>query len=190
MTLSDVISKPVSPEFDQLFREHYQLVYRTAYGVTGNAEDAEDVLQTIFLRLLRREFPHDLKTNPKGYLYRAAVNVSLNTIRMRRRHVLTGDAERFETVQNTGESESLEDLHRRLYEAIAELDPEGGQKLFKSSSSSDSDSNPVKLGGVTHRRSRGEAVRELIWSDRLPYFVDHRIQRSAGLATSQQVTEG
>jgi RNA polymerase sigma-70 factor (ECF subfamily) len=81
-TLSGVISEPLPPEeLDRIFREHYQLVYRTAYGVTGRAEDAEDVLQTLFLRLLRRGLPLDLMKNPKAYLYRAAVNLSLNTIR-------------------------------------------------------------------------------------------------------------
>ena len=43
----------VANDFEALFREHYALVYRTAYSVTGNRQDAEDVLQTIFLRLLR-----------------------------------------------------------------------------------------------------------------------------------------
>lgn len=57
-------------EFEGLFREHYQLVYRTAYGVTGRAEDAEDVLQTVFLKLLRRGHSPDLYKNTKGYLYR------------------------------------------------------------------------------------------------------------------------
>src|SRR6185503_15470319 len=85
VTLSDVTRAPLTEELDQIFREHHQLVYRTAYGVTGSREDAQDVLQTIFLRLLRREFPPDLKRNPKAYLYRAAVNVSLNTVRARQR---------------------------------------------------------------------------------------------------------
>ena len=64
-------------DFEELFRAHYELVYRTAYSVTGNRPDAEDVLQTIFLRLLRR-LPPDFDRNPKGYLYRAAINLSLN----------------------------------------------------------------------------------------------------------------
>ena len=49
----------VSVEFETLFREHSRMVYRTAYGVTGNREDAQDVLQTIFLRLLRHDVPHE-----------------------------------------------------------------------------------------------------------------------------------
>ena len=34
-------------EFEDLFRDHYQLLYRTAYGITGNRHDAEDVLQSV-----------------------------------------------------------------------------------------------------------------------------------------------
>src|SRR6516225_5781416 len=82
LNVSDVIVEPLDQELEGIFRDHYQMTYRTAYGVTGNAEDAEDVAQTIFLRLLRREFSPDLKKNPKAYLYRAAVNLSLNTIKM------------------------------------------------------------------------------------------------------------
>ena len=52
--------KALAPEFEEIFREHYQLVYRAAYGVTGNRQDAEDVLQTIFVRLIQREIPPDL----------------------------------------------------------------------------------------------------------------------------------
>ena len=52
-------------ELEQLFRDHYQLVYRTAYSVTGTHQDAEDVLQTIFLRLLRRQTHPDLNERSK-----------------------------------------------------------------------------------------------------------------------------
>ena len=74
--------------FEDLFLEHYQLVYRTAYGITGRTEDAEDVLQTVFLRLLRRGAAPEFQRNTKGYLYRAAVNRSLDVLHTRQRHVL------------------------------------------------------------------------------------------------------
>lgn len=98
--------------------------------MTGRREDAQDIAQTIFLRLLRRSMPPDLKKNPKAYLYRAAVNQSLNTIRSRRRHVQMNDAESFEKAVTSSESDAAEELHKRLYDAIAELDPEAGQILI------------------------------------------------------------
>ena len=58
-----------SPGLEQIFLEHKDLIYRAAYRVTGNASDAEDVLQTVFLRLVRQEkFPEI--SNLPGYLHR------------------------------------------------------------------------------------------------------------------------
>ena len=74
---------PVAPpsSLETLFREHHELVYRAAYRVTGNAQDAEDVLQTVFLRLVRRG-AGDV-ANAASYLYRAAVNAALDLVRAR-----------------------------------------------------------------------------------------------------------
>src|SRR6185295_11251160 len=120
--VSDAIGEALEPTFEGIFREHYRMAYRTAYGVIGNSEDADDVAQTIFLRLLHREFPKDLVKNPKAYLYRAAVNESLNLIRSRKRSILTGDAEQFEAPQAAAD-DSAEEIHRSLYEAVVKLNP-------------------------------------------------------------------
>lgn len=70
---------------ESLFREHHALVYRAAHRITGSAADAEDVLQTIFLRLMRSDEARDLTPNPAGYLHRAAVNAALDLVRSRAR---------------------------------------------------------------------------------------------------------
>ena len=129
-TLSSVTSARLTDELDQLFREHYQLVYRTAYGVTGNREDAQDVLQTLFLKLLRQKGQADLKKNPKAYLYRAAVNLSLNVIRQRKRHLLADATERLDEIAHSPAPASAEQIHRHLYEAVAEFDSETAEMLI------------------------------------------------------------
>ena len=58
-------------------------MFATAYRITGNAGDAEDVLQTVFLRLLRRGRNADPLENPESYLRRAAINAALDVIRSR-----------------------------------------------------------------------------------------------------------
>jgi RNA polymerase sigma-70 factor (ECF subfamily) len=58
-------------------------VFRAAYRVTGNAGDAEDVLQTVFMRLLRRDPDAPAVGNTEAYLRRAAVNAALDLIRSR-----------------------------------------------------------------------------------------------------------
>jgi RNA polymerase sigma-70 factor (ECF subfamily) len=130
VTAFKVNTKLTDSDFDQLFREHYELVYRTAFSVTGSAEDAEDVLQAIFLSLVRREFPPDLKKNPKAYLYRAAFNRAVDIVRSRRRDVLTNQAERFASIAAPQDSMAAEDAERRLYEAIANLHPASAQILI------------------------------------------------------------
>jgi RNA polymerase sigma factor (sigma-70 family) len=71
----------VPSEFERVFRAHHGLVFRTAYRITGNAADAEDVSQTVFLRLFRRE--HAAMENEESYLRRAAINAALDVIRSR-----------------------------------------------------------------------------------------------------------
>lgn len=66
-----------------LFRKHHEQVFRAAYRIAGNAQDAEDVLQTVFLRLLRLDAVQPLSGNLAGYLHLAAVNGALDLVRAR-----------------------------------------------------------------------------------------------------------
>lgn len=82
-------------ELTRLFEQHHGLVFSTAYRITGNAADAEDVLQTVFLRLFRREADGTRSVeNSESYLRRAAINASIDLLRERRtnRTVLGSDA--------------------------------------------------------------------------------------------------
>src|SRR5262249_875800 len=120
----NVINGPLTQDFEQIFREHSQMVYRTAYSVTGSRQDAEDVLQTLFLGLLRRGLPPGMRENPKGYLYRAAVNLSLNAVQSRRRHVHIVDTDRLESpVDSTQEENRDEVLQKDLVQAMSQLSP-------------------------------------------------------------------
>lgn len=125
VTMSDVTAER---ELEQLFKEHYQFVYRTAHGITGNSEDAEDILQNIFMGLVRREFPPDLLRNPRAYLYRAAFNLSLNVIRDRKRRPSSEDSETMDSIPAKRNSDADdEELEKRLHEAIAALHPGASQ---------------------------------------------------------------
>lgn len=78
--------RPVDPAaLEAVFREHGADLIRAAYRVTGSMSDADDVLQTVFLRLAGREEPVDLGAGAGAYLRRAAVNAALDVVRGRRR---------------------------------------------------------------------------------------------------------
>ena len=68
-----------------LFREHYKGVFGVAFRITGSHSDAEDVLQTIFVRLTRGWTGREISPNPRAFLYRAAINASLDVVRLRKR---------------------------------------------------------------------------------------------------------
>ena len=122
-TILKMAPLPAVPRIEEIFCEYYQLVYRTARVVTGNHDDAQDVLQTIFLRLQRQGVPPNFE-EPKAYLYRAAVRTSLNLLRSRRRHALTDDSDLFETRRAPSAKSEIDHLLRaQLYQAIDSLSP-------------------------------------------------------------------
>ena len=115
-----------------LFRANHKIVFRAAYRITGSPNDAEDVLQTVFMRLVSREDNRDLLPNPEGYLYRAAVNASLDILRRRAR----GNAISLDTVEmsltpmrsgsNDPEQELADtELREMLRQAVAKLEGRG-----------------------------------------------------------------
>jgi RNA polymerase sigma-70 factor, ECF subfamily len=71
-------------DWERIFRENHALVFRAAYRVLGNAEDAEDVLQGVFLRMLKRDAEAEPVANMTSFLHRAAVNSALDVVRARR----------------------------------------------------------------------------------------------------------
>jgi RNA polymerase sigma-70 factor (ECF subfamily) len=100
------------------------MIFRTAYRITGNAADAEDVLQTIFLRLLRQPVGAAPLDQEESYLRRAAVNAALDVIRQKqasRSVPLNEAAARTEQpVSETG----LQDCLRRALHTLSERSAE------------------------------------------------------------------
>ena len=118
-------------EFEQIYREHSPLVFRTAWGVLGSREDAEDVVQAVFLRLLRSQTPANFQQNPRAYLYKAAVNASLDVLKARRRRpVLVDNVERLEIPAPVSTVVFDEEVHRRLFAAIGQLSADAAETVL------------------------------------------------------------
>jgi RNA polymerase sigma-70 factor (ECF subfamily) len=108
-------------ELDRAYRAHHGMIFRTAYRITGSAADAEDALQTVFLRLLRGAPRAAALENEESYLRRAAINAALDVVRARQadRAVELADL-RDSAHGNTGE---LQELRQALGRALAQLKP-------------------------------------------------------------------
>ena len=112
------IPKPL----DHMYDAHHGMVFRTAHRITGNAADAEDVLQPVFLRMLRRASPERDSSeieNPESYLRRSAVNAALDIVRARQAdHTLE-----LERMPASGSCTELRDLRDTLRRALSKFPP-------------------------------------------------------------------
>ena len=118
--LIEMTSTPVLAGFAELYERHYEAVFRAALRVTGNPADAEDVLQTVFLRVLARREDDDSAARPTAYFRRAAVNAAVDLLRRRMVHAETlyDDSAPHAAVESTP---LLKEVLRR---AVATLDSE------------------------------------------------------------------
>jgi RNA polymerase sigma-70 factor (ECF subfamily) len=81
--IENIMVTQAFPELEEVFRANQVCVLKAAYRVTGSMADAEDVLQSVFLRLARGTVDTDRISNLQSYLHRSAVNAALDLIRSR-----------------------------------------------------------------------------------------------------------
>ena len=72
-------------EFKQRFMPHHRLLYRVAYQLTGNAQDAEDLLQDLYLKLWQKR--DDLPDEAMKEAYLATMIRNLFIDQRRLKHV-------------------------------------------------------------------------------------------------------
>jgi RNA polymerase sigma-70 factor (ECF subfamily) len=64
-------------------------VYRLAYGITRNPADAEEIVQDVFLQMIRKGADFEGRAAVASWIYRITTNVALNKRRGKRREVET-----------------------------------------------------------------------------------------------------
>lgn len=134
LTLIDRALEGDEQAFEALVRRHEARVYRTALGILGKPEDAEEALQDTFLNVYRHlnEFRRDSRFTT--WLTRIAINAALNKLRRQRETVsldaTDGDStefvpQHFEPWQESPESQfAKEEMRRIVHQAIQELSPD------------------------------------------------------------------
>lgn len=106
------VNEPVSSSsLKDLYGHHSRMILSTAWRITGKRDDAEDVLQLIFLRLLKSR-SLDLEAVTGGYLRRAAVNASLDIVRNRGKHQDQSSLEESMALRDTGNGDNPEEILR------------------------------------------------------------------------------
>src|SRR5215467_11430063 len=122
------LAPPSAAELEKTFRENHAMVFRAAYRITGNAGDAEDVLQTVFLRMLKRDPEAEVVGNMPSFLHRAAVNAALDLMRSRQ-NIRSIPLDELEPVlaepahRNPERAQSSGEIREWLRGALARLNP-------------------------------------------------------------------
>src|SRR5476649_1696390 len=118
--------------FRALVERHSRSVFRLAYRMTGNEQDAEDVVQESFLRAYRQLGRFESRANFGTWLYRIVANCSVDLMRSKqaRHDQVRGDslderAMELPAVNVPGPERMAEsaEIERRVQDALHELSP-------------------------------------------------------------------
>jgi RNA polymerase sigma-70 factor (ECF subfamily) len=118
--------------WEQIVQEHQQPVFRLAYLLLGDADDAEDVTQETFIRAYRALGRFDPTRSMRAWLLRIAANLAHNWRRSSGRYILA--LQRLLRIQPAPLStpqqaeQSLED--QTLWASIRELNPPDQQVIY------------------------------------------------------------
>lgn len=119
--------RTVMPTWDELVREHADRVYRLAYRLSGDAQDAEDLTQETFIRVFRSLSSYQPGTF-EGWLHRITTNLFLDMVRRRSRIRMEALPEDYDRVpaEGPGPEQVFHDarLDPDLQSALDSLAPE------------------------------------------------------------------
>ena len=117
-------------EFKQRFMPHYKLLYRVAYYLTGNAQDAEDLLQDTYLKLWQKRDDLPDEAMKEAYLVTMMKNLFVDQRRHKRidasedieAHASPPDERSLdEQIDSRDEVKQVEGLIRQLSERDAKI---------------------------------------------------------------------
>jgi RNA polymerase sigma factor (sigma-70 family) len=168
---------PDVPSWEQIVENHSARVYRLAYRLTGNAHDAEDLTQEVFVRVFRSLHTYTPGTF-EGWLHRITTNLFLDSARRKSRirfDALPDDADnRLPSPVATPDAAYLNQMFDADVEAaLASLSPEFRAAVVLCdveglSYEEIADVLNLKMGTVRSRIHRGRAMLRSALAHRAP----------------------
>ena len=95
--------------FTELVIRYQRPIYNAAFWVLRNAEDANDIAQDVFLKVAERLDDYDPRYKFFSWIYRIAVNASLNMLRRSKREEPLDDEAEFPAADSTDPERQLGD---------------------------------------------------------------------------------
>jgi RNA polymerase sigma-70 factor, ECF subfamily len=139
-----------SEAFRALVERHSRSVFRLAYRMTGNEQDAEDVVQESFLRAYRQLGRFESRANFGTWLYRITANCSVDLVRARQARHDQVRADPLETVTEAAAND-LPDPERLAESAEINRHVQSALDLL----------SPLERAAFTLRHYEGRSIDEI-----------------------------
>ncbi|MFB5944929.1 RNA polymerase sigma-70 factor [Albibacterium profundi] len=134
--LVEVSTDTIDTAFEDLFKAHFKALHAYAYAIVKDEIIAEEVVQSVFLRLWEKRSSLTVHTSIKAFLYRSVYNESLNYHKHQKVKSAYHQHQRYVRGNDSGDDSSnrvqMKDLEGRLELALNKL-PEACRTIFQMS---------------------------------------------------------
>ena len=121
---------------EAVIEQNQDYLFRFAYFRIGNREDAEDILQDVFLKLFEKEFIIENDESMRMYLYRMVYNACNDWHRYKQQEPIP-----LEQVQMADDEElALQEEYNRIWKMLSVLPADQADVIFRRDCQSDGDS--------------------------------------------------
>ncbi len=115
--------------FGKLVQRYQRRVYTVIYRFVRNHTDADDLAQDAFIRAFKAIDRFDLRYPFSPWMYRIAINLTLNHLKKRKLKMVDTDIERKPSSDNPVDALEQYQTRRKVHQAIAKLPPKLRQVL-------------------------------------------------------------
>jgi len=175
--------------FETVFKQHFSSLHAYAFTLLKDTVAAEEVVQSLFLRLWEKKGTIDIRTSLKSYLYRATYNDCMNMLKhwkVRQKHqehvFHFNDFTQEQTANRLHENE----LKKELQKALNKL-PEKCRTVFQMSRFEElkyqeiADRLEISIKTVENQMGKALRILRLALADYLPLLVYCLITYFSGL---------
>ena len=119
--------------FEMVFRDYYKPLVRYGNTFLKDSDEAEDIVQQVFVSFWEKRAQLDIHTSIRAVLYKAVQNACLNKIKhMKVRNVYAAELKATAICEDSSDSVQVTELNERIQLAMENM-PEQCGRIFKMS---------------------------------------------------------
>jgi RNA polymerase sigma-70 factor, ECF subfamily len=119
--------------FEMVFRDYYKPLVRYGNTFLKDSDDAEDIVQQVFVSLWEKRDQLDIQTSIRAVLYKSVQNACLNKIKhLKVRTIYADEMKATAVYEDSSDSVQAAELNERIQQAMESM-PEQCGRIFKMS---------------------------------------------------------